>query len=189
MQTYTDTILSQYANSPVITQLLNDFNQWIDPKADLDQFYNLIWNVETAQGVGLDIWGAIVNIPRQITVPQAPDYFGFHEATPGAYPFNQEPFYSGTTTSQVYTLGDDAYRVLIKTKALANISSFTAPSVNTLLRYMFAGRGSCYVLEVSPMQIEYVFNFALETWEAAVLEQPVLMPRPAGVGVTITVTP
>jgi len=84
--------------------------------------------------------------------------------------------------------------VLILTKALANISSFTAQSMNALLNFMFNGqgttRGSCYVLEsATPMQISYVFNFALESWEAAVLEQASLMPRPAGVGVTITVNP
>lgn len=188
MENYTDTILSQYANSPAITQLIDEFNQWLDPGSDLDAFYNMVWNVETAQGFGLDIWGAIVNIPRQITIPEQPLYLGFEEAEPGSHPFDQEPFYSGSAgTSSVYLLGDDAYRVLIMTKALANISSFTAPGVNALLRYLFAGRGSCYVLELSPMQIEYVFNFSLKSWEAAVLQQPALMPRPAGVGVTITV--
>lgn len=181
------TLLSQYANSPAITALINDFNAWLDPGADIDHFYDVVWNVQTAVGFGLDIWGRIVDIPRQITITPLPLYLGFEEALPGSYPFDQEPFYSGVPTSSVYLLSDDAYRVLIMTKALANISSFSAPSVNALLRYLFAGRGSCYVLELSPMQIEYVFNFPLASWEAAVLLQPSLMPRPAGVGVTITV--
>ena len=183
------TYLSQYANSPKITGLIEDFNAWIDPAVDFSNFYEFVWNVKTAVGFGLDIWGRIVNIPRQITIIGLPLYLGFEEAHPSSYPFNQEPFFSGTATSSVYLLSDDAYRVLIMTKALANISSFTAPSVNKLLQYLFAGRGSCYVLELSPMQIEYVFNFALQPWEAAVLLQPNLMPRPAGVGVTITVNP
>lgn len=190
MDNYTDTILSQYANSPSITQLIADFNQWIDPKTDIDNFYDFIWNVKTAVGVGLDIWGRIVNIPRQITITPLPDYLGFDEASPGSYPFNQAPFYTGIVqTSDVYLLGDEAYRVLIMTKALANISTFTAPSVNALLRYLFAGRGACYVVELGGMAIEYVFEFALQPWEATVLQQPSLMPRPAGVSVTITVQP
>lgn len=187
MNDYQKTILSQYANSPTLTSLIDYFNQWLDPTVDIDNFYNYVWNVETAVGFGLDYWGRIVDIPRQITITPLPLYLGFEEALPGSYPFDQEPFYNGTPTSSVYLLSDDAYRVLIMTKALANISSFSAPSVNALLRYLFAGRGSCYVLELSPMQIEYVFNFALQSWEAAVLLQPSLMPRPAGVGVTITV--
>lgn len=183
------TILAQYANSPVITGLVDYINQWIDPAIDIDNFFNYCWNVLTAQGFGLDNWGTIVGVTRQITLAAIPDYLGFKEALPGSEPWNQAPWYGGKTTSQVYELSDSSFRTLILTKALANISNFTAPSINNLLNFLFAGRGSCYVLELSPMQIEYVFNFALQPWEAAVLEQPSLMPRPAGVGVTITVNP
>lgn len=189
MQNYRDTILEQYQNSPILSGLIDYINQEIDPATNLDDFYEVIWNVATAIGFGLDIWGIIVDVPRQITITPLPEYIGWSEALPGSFPFNQAPWYNGTPTSSVYLLTDDAYRVLIMTKALANISSFTAPSVNKLLQYLFAGRGSCYVLELSPMQIEYVFNFPLETWESSVLLQPSLMPRPAGVGVTITVNP
>lgn len=183
----TATLLSQYANSPTITALVDYCNQWIDPGTDLDNFYSYVWNVETAQGFGLDIWGKIVNVPRQIVIQPLPDYFGYHEALSGSYPFNQEPFYDGPQSGSVYDLSDDAYRVLILTKALANISSFTAPSVNSLLSFMFAGRGDCHVEEAGPMAIKYVFNFTLKTWEASILQQPSLMPRPAGVNVTIVV--
>lgn len=188
------TFLAQYATSPILTSLIQAMNAAIDPDADFDNFYSCVWNVNTAQGFALDIWGRIVNIPRTINIPASNDYFGFDEASPNAEPFNQAPFYSGPQAGTLYTLTDDAYRVLILTKALANISSFTAQSMNALLNFMFNGqgttRGSCYVLEnATPMQITYVFNFALQSWEAAVLQQASLMPRPAGVGVTITVNP
>lgn len=188
------TFLAQYATSPILTNLIQAANAAIDPQADFDAFMANVWDVYTAVGFGLDIWGRIVNIPRTITIPDATDYFGFDEALPDAEPFNQAPFYSGPRGGTLYTLTDDAYRVLILTKALANISSFTGQSMNALLNFMFNGqgttRGSCYVLETStPMQIQYVFNFALQSWETAVLEQASLMPRPAGVGITITVNP
>ena len=190
----TPTFLSQYATSPILTSLIQAANETIDPQADFDAFMANVWDVYTAQGFGLDIWGRIVNIPRTINIPASSDFFGFDEALPDAEPFNQAPFYNGPTGGTLFTLTDDAYRVLILTKALANISSFTAQSMNALLNFMFNGqgstRGSCYVLESgTPMQISYVFNFALTSWEAAVLEQSSLMPRPTGVGVTITVNP
>jgi hypothetical protein len=185
------TYLAQYANSPILTALIEAMNAEIDPGADIDAFYDYVWNVATAQGFGLDIWGKIVNIPREVILLSPADYLGFEEALPGSFPFNQAPFYSGTLNpaTGVYKLSDDAYRVLIMTKALANISTFTAPSVNALLRFMFAGRGSCYVQELGGMSIQYVFNFALEPWEASVIETPSLMPRPAGVTVSIQVNP
>lgn len=184
---YTPTLLAQYANSPIICQLIDDFNQCIDPSVDIDAFYANIWDISQCQGIGLDIWGRIVNIPRTITLSALQNYLGYQEALPTSFTFNAQPMYTGPVQGTQYTLSDDAYRVLIMTKALANISSFTAPSINKLLQFMFAGRGSCYVLELSPMQIEYVFNFALTSWEASVLQQPALMPRPAGVGVSIIV--
>jgi hypothetical protein len=179
--------LAQYANSPIMVQLLKFMNQWIDPSVDIQGFYNTIWNIQTAVGIGLDIWGRIVGIPRTINLSDTSNYFGFEGGGSTITPFNDAPFYSGPVQGTLFTLADDAYRVLILTKALANISSFTAPSINKLLAFMFAGRGSCYVTELSAMQIQYTFNFALQPWEESVLLQPALMPRPAGVGVTIVV--
>jgi hypothetical protein len=188
------TFLAQYATAPILTSLIQATNAAIDPQADFDAFMANVWDVYTAVGFGLDIWGRIVNIPRTINIPPSNDFLGFDEALPDAEPFNQAPFYTGPQGGTLFTLTDDAYRVLILTKALANISSFTAESMNALLNFMFNGqgttRGSCYVLEsATPMQISYVFNFALTSWESAVLQQASLMPRPAGVGVTIIVNP
>lgn len=180
------TFMTQYATSPFITGLIEAFNQWIDPSADLDNFYRYVWNVYTAVGFGLDIWGRIVGVPRTIALTPPPDYLGFEEATPGSFPFNQEPLYNGPQHGTLYSLTDESYRVLILTKALANICAFTAPAINALLAFMFKGRGSCYVLDLGGMAIEYVFNFPLQPWEQSVLLQASLMPRPAGVAVTIT---
>lgn len=185
----TPVLLAQYANSPAMLQVMEFMNQWLDPAFDIDLFYYNIWNIQSANGIGLDIWGRIVGVPRTIQLSSTQLYFGFHEGNPSFYPFNNEPFYNGPLHGTLFTLLDDAYRVLILTKALANISNFTAPSINKLLAFMFAGRGSCYVLELSRMQIEYVFNFPLQAWEESVLLQSILMPRPAGVGVTIVVNP
>lgn len=191
MQNFQATVLKQYAASPKINALIVAFNAWIDPHADIDNFYTTVWDVQTAVGFGLDIWGRIVGVPRTITILPEPDFLGFEEATPGSFPFNQQPFYSGPVNGgTLYTLSDDAYRVLIMTKALANICNFTAPSVNALLNYLFNGqgttRGSCYVLDLGGMAMEYVFNFTLQPWEASILLQATLMPRPAGVSCTIT---
>ncbi len=90
------TIISQYGNSPTILQLVQNMNAYLDPRADFDAFFDYVWNVDTAQGFGLDIWGRIVNIRRELQIPDAPVYFGFNDALPGAYPFDEAPFYDGT---------------------------------------------------------------------------------------------
>ena len=66
MQNWDQTLLSQYANSPIINALISSFNAAVDPTADLTNFQNYIWNVNSAVGGGLDIWGAIVGVSRNI---------------------------------------------------------------------------------------------------------------------------
>lgn len=180
------TIISQYGNSATITQLIRNMNTHIDPRSDFDNFYNFVWNVETAQGFGLDIWGRIVDIGRNLQIPSDPKEFGFDEAGNSAYCFDDEPFYSGEPrTSLTYRLGDDAYRKLILVKALANISAVNARSLNQLLQNLFVDRGRAYVLDNLDMSFRYVFEFDLQPFERAIITQSGAMARPAGVQFTI----
>jgi hypothetical protein len=182
MLNHRDTVASQYANSPTILQLIDSMNGYIDPRANMQAFYDYVWNVETAQGFGLDVWGKIVRIGRNFVVSESVDAFGFVESR-DAEPFNQAPFFSSISTSTV-TLDDTAYRKLIMIKALANISAVNAASLNILLRQLFGGR-RCYVLDLGAMQMRYVFEFALTPLEYALLTQSNAMPRPAGVAVSV----
>ena len=181
------TVISQYANSPTLRQLIHNMDEYINPDTDFDAFYDYVWNVETAQGFGLDVWGRIVGVGRMLTIPAAETYLGYQEAytiptaATGAQPFGQAPMYVGTTSSQTYRLADDAYRKLILVKALANISDCTSPSLNRLLTNLFAGRGRCYVSDTGQMEFRYVFEFALEPYEIAILTQSGAIPKPAAV--------
>ena len=180
------TIISQYGNSATITQLVRDMNTYLDPRADFDTFFDFVWNVETAQGFGLDIWGRIVNISRELQIPADATYFGFSDALPGSFPFGEQPFYGGTPgATSTYRLADDAYRQLILIKALANISATNAPSLNQLLQNMFAGRGRCYVNDLGGMALRYTFEFDLTPYEFAIMTQSGALPRPAGVNASL----
>lgn len=181
------TLCSQYANSPTLRALIHNMDAYIDPRADLDAFYNYVFNVQTAKGFGLDIWGRIVGIGRELTIPGEQTYLGFNEAytaitaLTGPQPFGQAPFYAGVQSTNTYTLSDDAYRTLILTKALSNISDCTAPSINQLLRNLFKGRGRCYVTDTGAMEMRFSFEFALLPFEVAIMTQSGAIPKPAAV--------
>jgi len=187
MENYKDTLLSQYANSPTIVSLIESFNDAIDPSIDLNNFYDFVWNVDTAQGFGLDIWGKIVNISRLLTVDTTVQYMGYKEAlasTPQASdpaPFDQSPFYNGVQVTNTVSLSDDAYRQLIMVKALANITNCTAPNLNKLLQLLFSTRGVAFVPDTGSMTIRYVFTFNLTDVEEAIVKSSGALPRPAGV--------
>lgn len=182
------TVISQYANSPTLLQLCSNMNDYVDQSTNFATFFDFVWNVNTAQGFGLDIWGKIVNISRLLTIPNSSRNFGFKDnVTPPDYdPFNVSPFNSkGGGATQTYLLNDAAYRTLILTKALSNISATTAPAINQLLRNLFPGRGRCYVLDLGGMAMQFTFEFQLTVTEFAILAQSKALPRPAGVAVNI----
>lgn len=89
------TILSQYANSPTLTGIIQNMAEALDPTADLNAFYDNIWNIASAQGYGLDVWGRIVGVERAIHV-QVTEWFGFSEAEPGSLSFDNTQVYAYT---------------------------------------------------------------------------------------------
>jgi len=179
MENVIRTVISQYGNSPTLLQLIENMDAYIDPRADIQTFYDYCWNVDSAQGFGLDIWGRIVGVGRVLKIPASPDQIGFHNG-PGV-PFNQAPFNGGIPSTQNYSLSDSAFRTLILVKALANISDCSARSFNQLLQNLFSGRGRCYVVDTGNMTLRYVFEFALEPFEQAIVLNSGVFPRPAGV--------
>jgi hypothetical protein len=181
------TLISQYANSDVITTIIERIDESIDPSANFDAFFDLVWNIDTAQGHGLDIWGEIVNVSRILSVPQSQTYLGFAEAQPGSQPFNQAPFFSGQQLTNNFSLSDPAYRTLILAKALFNITDGSIKAINQILLNLFPNRGNCFVIDNRNMSMIYHFDFLLSPVELAIVEQSGALPRPSGVTATVAV--
>lgn len=179
------TIISQYGNSTRLIQLVRNFNEYIDQRTNFDAFYEFVWNVDTAKGKGLDIWGRIVGVRRELQINPSLVYFGFDTGVNDTTPFGQAPFYDGLPATNTYILEDDAYRVLILAKALSNISSTTAAAMNQLLQNLFPDRGRCYVNDLGNMTMRYTFEFLLEPFEIAVVTSSGVLPHGAGVLVLV----
>lgn len=180
MMNVEQTIISQYGTSPVLRGIIDSFNSGVDLSVDLDNFYDSVWNIFTAAGFGLDIWGEIVGVSRQLKLTSDQEVFGFKQGSPDFGTFKEAPFRSGSSTG-FYLLADNTYRRLILAKALANISNCAIPSLNRILRTLFIGRGKCYVLELASMSIQYTFEFKLTPEESAVIVQSGVIPNPTGV--------
>lgn len=153
-------IQSQYSASPKIMALAAGFQHQIDPHADVELFHEKIFNIYTAEGVGLDNWGLILRMSRTI-------------ADPGS--------------GQAVSLEDEYYRLLLLYKAMANISACTAAAQNELLAMLInTGIGGfprvAYVLEVDVMVIRWVFEDFLNATQIAVFKAAGTLARGAGVG-------
>ena len=174
-----ETIQSQYSASPAIKALAESARVRIAPDADIDLFYRMIFDIDTAQGVGLDIWGRILGIGRNLEVEETGDWFGFNRAD--YEPFDQDVFYDGVKLTNLFRLTDNAYRSLLLWKAMANIACADAATLNNLLQGLFPGENIA-VYETGVMAIELYIYFPLEPWQRALLREYGLLARGAGVG-------
>ena len=183
------TIVSQYANSPVLLSMINNMNAFIDPQANLFNFYNQIWNVNTATGYGLDLWGRIVGVSRVVQLPgivNGVSNIWFREAeglsTSTITPFGPGgtfTFYNGQNQTTSYTLSDAAFRAVILAKALSNISVCSAQSLNQLLQNML-GPGIAFVNDLGNMQMQVTF-YGVSLLNYYLLLNARVLPRPCGV--------
>ena len=185
------TVMSQYANAATIRQLIQNMDAYLDPRANIWNFYDLVWNVDTAQGYGLDVWGRIVGVGRVLEIATV-DYFGF--TGPGGAsgePFNQAVFYGGQPLTSNYALLDGPFRVLILAKALANICNATIPAINQIIINLFGPGGALpvfgnsYVTDGLDMTMNYTFGSPLDPVQTAIVYQSGVLPRPAGVAATV----
>lgn len=191
MLDWVQTLLSQYSNSPTLVQLVKNMNGYLDPSTNINAFYSLVWNVETAVGYGLEVWGRIVGVGRVLQI-ESVLYFGFQgPAGASGTGFNQGIFYNGETVTSNYTLLDDPFRALILAKALANISNATIPAINQILINLFGPdgplpvAGNSFCTDGLNMTMTYTFGSPLTPIQLAIVQQSGVLPRPCGVGLTI----
>lgn len=204
MNNCTDTqeyIQSQYSNSPTIKQILSSFYKYINPCADIKTVYDNILNIDTAKGKGLDYWGRIIGIKREIfTADTMAPYplFGFNGS--GLNPFNQGVFVTmdnlETGNRVIATLGDDLYRRLLMFKALANISSADMATLNKISTNLFNTKNlvvtniqSEGTLEngdkynTSPMQVRWIWRTnSVSNVDKSIFTQCIILSLSAGVG-------
>lgn len=175
------TIISQYANSPIIDSWITSFNAAMDQTENFDSVYELIWNLNTAQGYGLDVWGRILGVSRVVQIAGTAEFFGFEEA--GAFTFNQAAFFSTVPATTNFNLADPAYRTLLFAKAASNITDGSIPSINAILLGLFPNRGVTYVQDNGGMSLTYKFLFPLSQVEIAIVTTSGVLPEPVGVAI------
>ncbi len=188
MQNVEAVLMSEFANSPVMLQLINNMNAYLDETANFSAFVNTVWDIETAVGFGLDTWGSILGVSRILQIAAAGPFFGFDQGG-SMLGFGQGVFlqYLGETTS--YSVPDSTYRKMLLTRALSNITRCSIPGLNQLISNLFQGRGRCYCTDLGNMAMTYTFEFVLLAVELAILQQSGVIVHPTGVAVTLVQLP
>jgi hypothetical protein len=179
------TVLSQYSNSPILTQLITNMGQYLDPTANIDAFFDSMFDVLTAVGYGLDCCGRIVGVSRILPATAPGGFLGFDEAgSPLRTGFGQGQFFGGQSAASNFVLLDPQFRILVLAKALANICDGSIPAINQLLLNLFPGQGACYVTE-GALSMTYTFTFPLTPVQLSIVQNSGVLPRTSGVSVSV----
>lgn len=179
------TIQSQYSDSPHLKLLVNSFWDCLNPEADIESIYNNMINIDTAIGVGLDVWGRIVAIGREyVSTDTTTPYWGYNPPTGVTNErmrnFGNAPFYKPINST--IRLTDTAYRTYILIKAMINIGDATLASLNKMLKIMFPDV-TMSIIHTDTMVLRLVVQTPISQADLdALLTLPWL---PAGVGLEL----
>lgn len=127
----------------------------------IQEFYNNIYNLETAAGIGLDIWGEKLNFPRTIKFIDAD---------------------TGVETSK--TLDDNEYRLILKVLSLKFYTKMTVPRINKTLKELFSFYDvQAYTVDNQDMTyVNYIFLWEMPEYLKQAFNNYDLLPHPLAVG-------
>lgn len=182
-------ILWQYNDASKLISLAQQKSEWYEEnQRDFwDNWYTDVFNLQTANDFGLAVWARILNVPLVATVPASEDrpVFGF-----GIHNLNFFNGNFGRDVSGTVNLTTEQKRLVLRLRYFQLISNGTVPEINAFLRLLFGSEGAVYVLDSLDMSFAvYVFDFVPAASVLFVLEQFDLLPRPAGVGTSILISP
>ena len=175
----TTKLISQYANSEKILRLANGIRSMFSNAKLISDWYKIVYNIKTAKGFGLDIWGKILNQSRN---------FIYTNPNTGV----QTNYYlkGALTVDGTYISADEVeetYRKVLFMKAISLITNATEKSLNELLQFYFEGR-RVYVVQYDTMKLRYVFEVVVNKLEKSIFQSD-LLPKPTGVGATFQYMP
>lgn len=130
-------------------------------------FFDQIYNIDTADAVGLELWGKLLDFPRVIRG------------------VNQE---TGEVT--IYNLDDNQYRIILKVLAINMKTNMTIPEINASMMDLFKSidgveKKTSIADNRDMTALAYFFEWNIPSWLKTAFENYELLPHPMGVGVKV----
>lgn len=157
-------LLWQYNNSQALRNLLNAKQNWYTQNHAQfwKNWYDNVFNIDTADDFGLAVWGQILKFSRNVTAKD------------------------GT----LHYLTREQYRLILKGQMIKFGMGASAYDVNKWISIVFAGKGNAYCVDSYDMtSIPFVFRSVPDDEIGWLLGNIDFFPRPAGVGYEVRVIP
>lgn len=179
-------VLWQYNDAKRLLSLLYQKDAWyLENQTEFwENWITDVFDLRTANAFGLAVWARILNIPLVAGVPGTGDrpVFGF-----GDFNLNFENGNFGRDSSGTVDLTIEQQRMLLQLRYYQLTTNADVPEVNAIMADIF-GPG-VYALDGLNMHAVYVFETPPSSSVLFVLQKFDVLPRPAGVGVGIVVSP
>lgn len=186
-------IATQYVESYKFLSSIRSFTDKMQEIEDALLAVRDLMDIDIATGVNLDVIGDIVGVSRVIKDALPLSFFGFSD-TPAGLRFGEEGavglgarFYNeGETYTASTTLADPEYRLAIRAKIVRNHSVGTGDDILRGMQYIFQGAYNV-IEDVGGMRIKLGVGRPLTDVEQLLIKNLDLLPRPAGVRITVVV--
>lgn len=179
-------LLWEYNEAGNLQSLLEEKQAWYDENQEgfWVDFYNNIFNLQTANDFGLQVWSIILGQPLFINIADNnATTWGF-----GAFHENFERSNFSASASETHRLPTETARILLQLRYFQLISSGTVPETNRALAWIFGKKyGKAWLNDNLDMTQFYTFQFALPSDLIFIFNNFDVLPRPAGVGSTYRV--
>jgi uncharacterized protein DUF2612 len=175
-------ILWQYNDAEKLLSLLQDKQDWLNENQEQfwTDWFNNVFNLQTANDFGLAVWAIILGMPLFINVNPSPPGKPIWGFGPYRKNFNRGvfPFSVGGLI-----LTTEQKRLVLRLRYFQLITRGARPEINSFLNIVFSDLGSVYALDGLNMNMVYVFKFKPDPILLSVLQQYDLLPRPTAVGI------
>jgi hypothetical protein len=182
IDTYVALLPSEHADKPLFTSALKALVQGFVDELNAEIAIATGFDIDTAVGAQLDQIALWVGVNRFLSLPITGVYFSFDTAGVG---WDQGIWKLATDPSTgISALPDDSFRILIKSKIVANHWDGTTPGLMSIINYVFASAVGTFIFvyDNQDMSMNVVITgVALSPVNYALLTQGHIVPTPAGV--------
>lgn len=179
-------ILWQYENAEGLKALVLGQQEWINKNHTKfwKNWIRDVFNLKTANALGLAVWARILNVPLTIEREKnLDDVFGFgaeHEN------FNNGGF--GVAAGAIDNVSVEQARKMLLARYFTLTYAPTVPNINMISEVLF-GEGAVYVVDSLDMRSTYTFDGAPDYRTRDLLKNVDFLPRPSAVGTEFTILP
>lgn len=147
------------------------------------QWYDDVFNIDTANDFGLSIWARILNVNLSVDFDPQPDKVAFGL---GSNRRNFQPDSNfGARQGSAVSLTTEQARLVIRARYFSLTQSPTVTNINRFLqRYFWRGDSKVYVTDPQDMTFAlYTFSYTPDSGLSFLIDNTDILPRPSTVGI------